>query len=91
MISPEQARLSVEAIEQLEKALGVLPERHALVLRLRFGFEGYPLKYREIARAMSISPARVSQIEHRAILKLRKVSADRPLRDSLNSLAADHE
>ena len=52
----------------LQGALSTLPEREALVLRMRY-FDDMPSK--SIAAAMSVSEARVSQLNARANLRLR--------------------
>lgn len=52
--------------------VGELTEKEAEVIRLRYGFENEePLKLREIARRMSMSPEGVRRIELKALKKLR--------------------
>ena len=52
--------------------VGELTEKEAEVIRLRYGFENEdPLKLREIARRMGMSPEGVRRIELKALKKLR--------------------
>lgn len=52
--------------------VGELTEKEAEVIRLRYGFEDEePLKLREIARRMGMSPEGVRRIELKALKKLR--------------------
>ncbi|MCA2979802.1 MAG: sigma-70 family RNA polymerase sigma factor, partial [Myxococcaceae bacterium] len=57
------------AIQRLTDAIGRLPERLALLLSLHY-VEG--LTYKEIARALEVSEARVCQLHGDAVKKLRE-------------------
>lgn len=59
--------------ERVEAALGTLPERDRFVVEHRFGINGarYPHTLDKIASQLSISRARVGQIEQRALARLR--------------------
>lgn len=65
---PEIAPQLAERRERLEKAIDSLTEQERLVVSL-FYYEG--LMAKEIAAVMGLSPARISQIHSRAILRLR--------------------
>jgi RNA polymerase primary sigma factor len=55
-----------------EDIVGELTEKEAEVIRLRYGFEDEdPLKLREIAKRMGMSPEGVRRIELKALKKLR--------------------
>ena len=62
--------------EHLGTWLSQLNEREQTILRLRFGLEGSePLTLAEIGRKIQVSRERVRQLEAKAILKLRMISA----------------
>jgi RNA polymerase primary sigma factor len=62
--------------EHLGTWLSQLNEREQTILRLRFGLEGSePLTLAEIGRKIQVSRERVRQLEAKAILKLRMMSA----------------
>lgn len=62
----------------LGHALGRLPERDRLVVELRFGLDGAPMTLDEVARRCGLSRARVGQIEHRALQRLRRLAMHQP-------------
>jgi RNA polymerase primary sigma factor len=62
----------------LGRALGRLPERDRLVVELRFGLVGAPMTLEEVARRCGLSRARVGQIEHRALQRLRRLALHQP-------------
>jgi RNA polymerase primary sigma factor len=72
--------------EQLESVMKeALDEREQEVLRLRYGLEdGYEYNQSEIADRLKLSRQRVSQIEGKALLKLRSHSQSRSLKTFLN-------
>jgi RNA polymerase primary sigma factor len=62
--------------EHLTTWLGQLNEREQKILKLRFGLEGCePLTLAEIGRHINVSRERVRQLESKAIMKLRLMSA----------------
>lgn len=66
-------------VRWLGRALGRLPERDRVVVELRFGLGGAaPLTLDEVARRCDLSRARVGQIEHRALRRLRVLALQRP-------------
>ena len=73
--SPEDELVRRNLAEHLERALAPLDSREQEVLRLRFGLtNSQEHTLAEIARRLGLSRERVRQIEHRAMLKLRKAS-----------------
>jgi RNA polymerase primary sigma factor len=68
LIAEEQVRRGVHA------CLGHLPEREALILRLRYGLEAYePQSLQEIGDVLGLSRERVRQLEQQAFAKLRQL------------------
>ncbi|MCA3014791.1 MAG: FliA/WhiG family RNA polymerase sigma factor [Myxococcaceae bacterium] len=67
--SPDERLEHARAIQRLTDAIGRLPERLALLLSLHY-VEG--LTYKEIARALEVSEARVCQLHGDAVKKLRE-------------------
>ena len=70
---PQMALLGISTRDLVrEDIVGELTEKEAEVIRLRYGFEDEePLKLREIARRMGMSPEGVRRIELKALKKLR--------------------
>jgi len=68
--------------DQIEDVLATLPEREAMVVRLRFGLtDGQPRTLDEIGRALGLTRERIRQIESKTMSKLRHPSRSRVLRD----------
>lgn len=65
----ESTVLELESHELLKRALSLLSDREVEVLLMRHDFD---LHQHEVARVLGVSPARVYQIEHRAMSKLRE-------------------
>lgn len=84
LVCDEAAELAFEQdldvdVLWLRRALGRLPERDRLVLALRFGLEGaQPLTLDEVAGRCGLSRARVGQLEHRALQRLRRMALHQP-------------
>ena len=71
--APDQKIIHLEEIEQLLAYLDELPERERLVLRLRFGLDGEPIRtLDEVGRQLGCSNERVRQIQARALKKLQR-------------------
>lgn len=69
--SIEEELGSEEQLAYALKLLDKLPERHAEVLRLRFGLEGRPeLTLKQIASRLGLTRERVRQIQHEALAEL---------------------
>jgi RNA polymerase primary sigma factor len=72
--------------DQIEDVLGTLPEREAMVVRLRFGLtDGQARTLDEIGRALGLTRERIRQIEAKTMSKLRHPSRSRVLRDYVES------
>ncbi len=68
--------------DQIEDVLATLPEREAMVVRLRFGLsDGQPRTLDEIGRELGLTRERIRQIEAKTMSKLRHPSRSRVLRD----------
>ena len=78
--APDQEIIHLEEIDQLLAYLDTLPERERLVLRLRFGLDGEPIRtLDEVGKQLGCSNERVRQIQARALEKLhRRICEDRP-------------
>jgi len=72
-VDPQMVLLGLSTRDLVrEDIVGELTEKEAEVIRLRYGFENEdPLKLREIARRMGMSPEGVRRIELKALKKLR--------------------
>ena len=71
--APDQEIIHLEEIDQLLAYLDTLPERERLVLRLRFGLDGEPVRtLDEVGRILGCSNERVRQIQARALEKLNR-------------------
>ena len=82
---PMEAAAANSLREQLEKALSMLTEREAKVLRLRFGFEdGKTHTLEEVGKVFNVTRERVRQIESKALRRLRHPSKSKALRDFVN-------
>ena len=72
--APDEMAVQVALKEDLENALRELPERHSLVLELRFGMsDGRPRTLEEIGRNLDLTRERIRQIEREALTKLRGI------------------
>ena len=71
--------------EQLHTMLDALPERHAGVLRLRFGLtDGRPRTLEEIGEVYGVTRERIRQIEAATMRSLRHPNLSHQLRDYLD-------
>ena len=72
--SPDQSLVRVEDIEQLLKLLDILPHREKMVLRLRFGLDGEPVRtLDEVGEMLTCTNERVRQIQNQALRKLHNM------------------
>ena len=82
LVRDEAAELEFERdldvdVQWLGRALGALPDRDRLVIEMRFGLGGAtPMTLDQVARKCDLSRARVGQIEHRALQRLRRLAPD---------------
>ena len=68
--------------ETIERILGTLTEREALVIRMRYGLgDGKPHTLEEVGLHLGVTRERVRQIEDKALRKLRHASRARYLAD----------
>ncbi|MGZ4306458.1 MAG: sigma-70 family RNA polymerase sigma factor [Solirubrobacteraceae bacterium] len=80
LVRDEAAELEFERdldidVHWLGRALGALPDRDRLVIEMRFGLGGAtPMTLDQVARKCDLSRARVGQIEHRALQRLRRLA-----------------
>lgn len=70
---PDQLLTTVQCQSRVAECLASLPEREALILRLRFGLEtDHPHTLQEIADLLGLSRERVRQLEKQALERLRQ-------------------
>jgi RNA polymerase primary sigma factor len=68
--------------EDIEKALGSLPERERKVIELRFGLTGaQPCTLEEVGRAFGVTRERIRQIENNTLKRLETLPEAQGLRD----------
>jgi RNA polymerase primary sigma factor len=91
LIEDSEAVQPVEAVsftllqEQLNSVLGMLSEREAGVVSMRFGLiDGQPKTLDEIGKAYGVTRERIRQIESKTMSKLRHSSRSTLLRDYLD-------
>ncbi len=66
---------TIRGIDEIEHLLGQLDPREAEVLKLRFGLDrGEPRTLQEVADHFRLKPARIAQIEKRALDRLRSTN-----------------
>jgi RNA polymerase primary sigma factor len=84
-LDPTDAAAEGMLTEELESALNTLPEREAMVLKLRHGLiDGREHTLEEVGKLMGVTRERVRQIEVKALRKLKyRESRTRRLRDFL--------
>ncbi|GIX49486.1 MAG: hypothetical protein KatS3mg131_3697 [Candidatus Tectimicrobiota bacterium] len=79
---PEEAAAEEELRHRLAACLAELPEREALILRLRYGLDTpQPYSLQEIGNLLGISRERVRQLERQALEKLRQAPQRQLLAD----------
>ena len=67
---------------ELGRVLDTLPEREALILRMRFGlYDGLPRTLDEVGRHVGLTRERIRQLEKEALARLREPEARRELLD----------
>ena len=77
----DKASLSLRR-EDIEAALGSLPERDRKVIELRFGLLGEaPCTLEEVGRAFGVTRERIRQIENNTLKRLETLPEAQPLRD----------
>ncbi len=69
---PQDLLMGISIRNLVQEDVEMLTEKEAQVIRLRYGFlESEPMKLREIAKALKMSPEGVRRIELKALKKLR--------------------
>jgi len=77
----DSASLSLRR-EDIELALGSLPERERKVIELRFGLNGEPpCTLEEVGRAFGVTRERIRQIENNTLKKLEGLPEAQGLKD----------
>jgi RNA polymerase primary sigma factor len=80
----DTAQLSLRR-EDIEFALGALPERERQVIELRFGLRGGPPRtLEEVGRAFGVTRERIRQIENNTLKKLEHLPEAQALRDAVS-------
>ena len=70
--SPDQALLTADQIASMHRLLGLIDERQALILRLRYGLDNQePLTLRDIGLRIGLTRERVRQLEIEALRKMQ--------------------
>ena len=71
--NPEEVTTTADLLSRLDDLLGVIDEREATILRLRYGLtDGYAYTLEEVGRIFSVTRERVRQIRNQALKKMRK-------------------
>jgi RNA polymerase primary sigma factor len=84
-IQPGEAVSFILLQEQLHSVLGMLSEREAGVVSMRFGLaDGQPRTLDQIGKVYGVTRERIRQIESKTMSKLRHPSRSRLLRDYLD-------
>jgi RNA polymerase primary sigma factor len=79
----DSATLSLRR-EDIERALGSLPERERKVIELRFGLNGEPpCTLEEVGRAFGVTRERIRQIENNTLKKLESLPEAQGLKDCI--------
>ena len=76
-ITPDQILGDVESVGRLLTLLNELEDRERLILKMRFGLDGYRARtLEEVSQAIGRTRERVRQIQNQALVKLRMLLAD---------------
>lgn len=82
--TPEDNATNSEMREIMESVLNTLTPREAMVLRMRYGFDGeQPQTLEEVGKKLKLTRERIRQIESKAMRKLRHPSRSKKLKDFL--------
>ncbi len=75
--TPDQILGDVESVDRLIALLSDLEEREKLILKMRFGMDGYKERtLEEVSQAIGRTRERVRQIQNQALSKLKSMLAD---------------
>lgn len=76
-MTPDQILGDVESVGRLLTLLNELEDRERLILKMRFGLDGYRARtLEEVSQAIGRTRERVRQIQNQALVKLRMLLAD---------------
>jgi len=76
-MTPDQILGDVESVKRLLTLLDELEDRERLILKMRFGLDGYRARtLEEVSQAIGRTRERVRQIQNQALVKLRILLAD---------------
>ena len=76
-MTPDQILGDVESVGRLLTLLDELEDRERLILKMRFGLDGYRARtLEEVSQAIGRTRERVRQIQNQALVKLRTLLAD---------------
>ena len=76
-MTPDQTLGDVESVGRLLTLLNELEDRERLILKMRFGLDGYRARtLEEVSQAIGRTRERVRQIQNQALVKLRTLLAD---------------
>jgi len=76
-MTPDQILGDVESVGRLLTLLDELEDRERLILKMRFGLDGYRARtLEEVSQAIGRTRERVRQIQNQALVKLRMLLAD---------------
>ena len=76
-MTPDQILGDVESVGRLLTLLNELEDRERLILKMRFGLDGYRARtLEEVSQAIGRTRERVRQIQNQALVKLRTLLAD---------------
>jgi RNA polymerase primary sigma factor len=73
---PDEQLMTIDLLAKLEELLGIIEERDATILRLRYGLgddNAEPMTLKEIGKIVGLTRERVRQIEREALRKLHSV------------------
>lgn len=71
--SPEDLAIQAYDSDLLWKLVGELSPREQTVLKLRMGYETYPMTLEEIGIKFGVTRERIRQIESKALAKLKRI------------------
>ena len=81
-VSPEKNAVQIAEREMLDAVLDTLTAREQDIIRQRFGLDdNVPKTLEEVGKSYGLTKERISQIENKALIKLRQPSRARVLRD----------
>jgi RNA polymerase primary sigma factor len=84
-VAPDESTINIQLREHIESALGILNEREAEIIKLRFGLaDGREYTLEEVGQRFNITRERVRQIEAKAMEKLQHPLRSKKLKSFLS-------